>query len=110
MQMNIKVKYLNWDLVENININNVFFKALFNGDVLNIDNKNYRDLHEYELTTNKKSINEILENVFMDHNRVDNISRCRLEEDQRSMCIGDLIYIDDVGYVVRNIGFKKIFI
>ena len=109
--MNIKVKYLNWDLNNNIaNINNVFFNALFDGDVLDINSENYRDINEYELTTSEENINKILEDVFTQHNRIDDILCCRLKEDQRSMCVGDLIYINDVGYVVNNIGFKKIFI
>ena len=109
--MNIKVKYLNWDLANrNTEEENELCNAFFTGKVLDINDKNYRDINEYKYINDGVNITRRLEEIYREHNRIDDDSYCRLKSGQRSMCTGDLIFVDDVGYVVKNVGFEKIYI
>lgn len=94
--INVKVKYLDW-----VN-NNELAIGLFSGDVY--EEKDYYIVDEYTVDDEDYS----LDDVFMEFNRIDEDTYCRLTDNHRSMCVGDLISINDKWYVVKMIGFEEI--
>ena len=109
--MIIKVKYLNWD--KNLNwdkdekCHEMLKHFMLGGYTGNIND--YRDINTYYLDDSKYiGYESILDEVFQQHNRIDDETFCRLKDDQRSMCVGDLIYIDKAVYCVNMFGFGEI--
>lgn len=107
--MRVKVKYLKWDECnlptekENLNI---FYRMLFAiGGGYTGNENDYIDVNEYTIDEPVDDVVSILEGIFEEHNRIDE-RFCRLKDDQRSMYIGDLIYLDDKAFTVEPIGFK----
>lgn len=97
--MNVKVKYLNWDKEGNDNL----VLGLLRGKVFGDDD--YRFVIEFNLA-NAVEVDNMLNNVYELMNRIDE-RPCYVPENERSMCVGDLIYLNDKVYVVDTIGFKS---
>ena len=104
--MKVKVKYLNWDKEPNAKLmlgvvtGEVFTKEFYR-EVIELDVKEIT--RGYEHTTD-----ELLSLVFSVMNVVDEDAMCYVPENERSMCVGDLIYIANEVYVVSSIGFRKV--
>ena len=108
--MNVKVKYLKWDegnlATEKEIMNNVYrITFAISGGYTGNEN-DYRDVNEYTIDEPVDDVVSILEDIYEEHSRIDDEHFCRLKDDQRSIYIGDLIYLDDKAFTVEPIGFK----
>lgn len=104
MRKNVKIKYLNWDGEKGdpkLSMN------LLDGDIADLT-KDYRVVNEYESYEEIQNEKAILNLIYEEHNRIDDEHLCRLEYNQRSMCVGDLIRLEYKWYVVRPFGFESI--
>lgn len=118
--MKVRVKYLNWDIKKDGAINKKLLHCYITGNVVSINNDNYRDINTFDINDynlNDSELNNklvavdkfnILEDIFESHNRIDDEHFCSLKDDQRSMCVGDLVFLDDDCYVVKMRGFEKV--
>ena len=110
MQMNVKVKYLKWDernLPTEKEVMNSFYRMTFAiGGGYTGNENDYIDVNEYTIDESVDDVVSILEGIYEEHSRINDGHFCRLKDEQRSMFIGDLIYLDDKAFTVEPIGFK----
>lgn len=99
--MKVKVKYLNWDKKNPMLMLGRIAGVLF-------ENPNcYRDVTEFELCDEIPD-DYILANVFEVMNRIDDDDHCKVPQDERSMCVGDLLCLGEKTFVVTNTGFRRV--
>ena len=111
MRVKVKVKYLNWDIdymseTCMANRKHILLNSVCSGCYTG-DENDYRIINEYTIDEDVDDVYLMLEGIYKEHNRIDE-HFCRLKDNQRSMCIGDLIYLDDKGFTVEPTGFKAI--
>ena len=111
-KVKVKVKYLNWDIdymseTCMANRKHILLNSVCSGCYTG-DENDYIDVNEYTIDEPVDDVVSILEGIYEEHSRINDGHFCRLKDDQRSMCVGDLIYIDEAVYCVNMSGFGEI--
>lgn len=113
--MRVKVKYLKWD-EENLStekelMNNLYRLTFAVSGGYTGNENDYRIINEYTIDEDVDDVDDvysILDDIYEEHSRINDGHFCRLKDDQRSIYIGDLIYLDDKVFTVKPIGFKAV--
>lgn len=95
----IRIKYLNWNKDKDL------LMGLLSGDLYSPSD--YYDVAEY-VVNNFSADDYGLNTIFREFNRIDEDTFCRLDDNTRSMCVGDLIGVDNTWYIVKPCGFAEI--
>lgn len=110
MRIKIEVKYLNWDQPSNylnfdLKPNENLVMGFLAGQTFKEDS--YRKVVSFEMDPEPQDA--ILSEVFDLMNSVDCDDECTccVPVGERSMCCGDLIYLDGEAFVVAPVGFKR---
>lgn len=109
-KVKVKVKYLNWDIdymseTCMANRKHILLNSVCSGCYTG-DENDYRIINEYTIDEDVDDVYLMLEGIYEEHNRIDDEHFCRLKDNQRSMCVGDLIYINNKAFSVSPTGFK----
>lgn len=94
-----KVLYLKWDRPNGDRLR----MGLLTGEIYSEEDYELQD----EFYILRGDLWENLEKIYEAYNRIDD-RPCRLNESQRSMCVGDLIIYDNTCYVVKPVGFDVV--
>lgn len=92
----VGIYYLNWDNTNKEHLS----KGMVMGEVYDFNIDNYRNIDTFDIE-DADDIDDVLEAVYDGYN-------IGMQLNNRSMCVGDLISIDNKRYVVKPVGFELV--